>query len=71
VELTTHSTYIKRVPKDIKNQTDLFMKQLSKTKYFIPIPDKFKDSLFFDVDHLNSNGAKKYTHLLKKYQYVK
>jgi hypothetical protein len=67
----THQTYLKRVPADIKVHTDRFMNQFSKTSYFIPIEIALDDSLFFDGDHLNSAGAKIYTHSLKHALYNK
>lgn len=67
----THQTYLKRVPAEIKVQTDRFMNKFSKTPYFIPVEIALDDSLFFDGDHLNSEGAKIYTHSLKQALYNK
>lgn len=65
----THQTYLKRVPKDIKMKTDIFMNNFSNTPYFIKTEFTPDDSLFFDGDHLNSEGSKIYTHLLKQALY--
>ncbi len=67
----THQTYIKRVPADIKMQTDRFMNKFSNTPYFIHTEISLDDSLFFDGDHLNSEGAQMYTHSLKQALYNK
>lgn len=67
----THPTYLKRVPVDIKVKTDRFMNEFSKTQYFISTEISLDDSLFFDGDHLNSEGAKIYTHSLKQALYNK
>lgn len=65
----THPTYISRVPLEIKAGTDEFMNQFSQTPYFIPVEVALDDSLFFDGDHLNAQGAKIYTHSLKQALY--
>ena len=65
----THPTYTNKVPEEIKTGTDKFIHQFSQTPYFIPVEFALDDSLFFDGDHLNAQGAQLYTHSLKQALY--
>lgn len=65
----THCTYTRKVPTEIRNQTDSFMSVFSKSPYFMQVSLKLHDSLFFDGDHLNRFGAQIYTRNLKQIIY--
>lgn len=62
-----HRLYKPRIPEDNKKRTDDFLNYLRKKEMLIEIQQTpFQDKHFFDGDHLNSEGSKLYTHLLKR-----
>lgn len=54
-----------KIPVDVTKKTDDYLNTLRNRRLLIDFKTNFNDSMFFDGDHLNVNGAKKYTHLLK------
>lgn len=61
----TAKAYNSRIPINLKKKVDNFINELKNRGEYIDINQNFNDTLFYDGDHLNLNGSKIFTHLLK------
>jgi len=67
----TAKAYNSRIPTRLKKKVDNFINVLKNRGEYIDINQNFNDTLFYDGDHLNLNGSKIFTHLLKVKLYQK
>ena len=67
----TAEAYNSRIPTVLKKKVDKFIYELRNSGEYIDINQNFNDSLFYDGDHLNLNGSKIFTHLVKVKLYNK
>jgi hypothetical protein len=67
----TAKAYNSRIPAILKRKVDDFVNELRNSGEYIDVNRNFNDSLFYDGDHLNLNGSKIFTHLVKVKLYKK